>query len=200
MGIFNRIAEVVKTIRFSASPRLYGRGTAGAGNGEEISLGTRLSITGNVLNAAATAWADVTGKPSTFAPSSHTHTSADILDATDTAVAGKILKLDEFGVAKTQGVTSTTYVRCGDAEATDGIGILMPTGAIFEWVRGNNESLSILPPVTVGQYTYTFPSGTGTFAFHPTGPYANDAAAASANVAIGRLYYTAAGAVLRRMA
>lgn len=51
MGIFNRIKEVVKTIRFSASPRLYGRSSAGAGEGQEIVVGAGLSLTGGTLAA-----------------------------------------------------------------------------------------------------------------------------------------------------
>jgi hypothetical protein len=51
MSIFNRIKEVVKTIRFSASPRLYGRSTAGAGEGQEIVVGAGLSLTGGTLAA-----------------------------------------------------------------------------------------------------------------------------------------------------
>ena len=51
MSIFNRIKDTVKTIRFAASPRLYGRSTAGTGDGEEISIGTGLTLTGGVLSA-----------------------------------------------------------------------------------------------------------------------------------------------------
>lgn len=51
MGIFNRIKEVVRSIRFSGSPKLYGRFSAGAGEGEEINVGTGLRIVGGELQA-----------------------------------------------------------------------------------------------------------------------------------------------------
>ena len=51
MPIFNRIKEIIRTIRFSASPRLYGRSTAGAGNGEEIVVGAGLTLDGGTLAA-----------------------------------------------------------------------------------------------------------------------------------------------------
>ena len=50
-AIYNRIKEVVRTIRFAASPRLYGRTTSGAGEGEEISVGTGLTLANGVLSA-----------------------------------------------------------------------------------------------------------------------------------------------------
>jgi hypothetical protein len=55
MGIFNRIKEVIRTIRFSASPRLYGRYSAGAGEGQEIGIGEGLTIEAGVLKANAAA-------------------------------------------------------------------------------------------------------------------------------------------------
>lgn len=44
--------------------------------------------TGDPGPAGATAWADVTGKPATFPPESHTHAQSDI-DGLDTSLAGK---------------------------------------------------------------------------------------------------------------
>ena len=49
MGIFNRVKEIVRAIRFSGSPRLYGRYSAGAGDGEEIRIGNGLQISGGYL-------------------------------------------------------------------------------------------------------------------------------------------------------
>jgi hypothetical protein len=51
MGIINRVKEVVRALRFSGSPRLYGRYSAGAGEGEEIRIGGGLQIVGNYLIA-----------------------------------------------------------------------------------------------------------------------------------------------------
>jgi hypothetical protein len=90
--------------------------------------------------------------------------SEDITDATTTGEADKVVKVDEFGVVRTQGLTSTTYVRCGDVENPDGMVVLGATGVILDWARGENEYFSLLPPAVVGEYAYTAPSGTGTLA------------------------------------
>lgn len=87
MGIINRVKEIVRTIRFSASPRLYGRSSSGAGNGEEIFIGSGLTLTGGVL-AVSVAWSEITGKPATFAPSAHTHSISDVTNL-QTALDGK---------------------------------------------------------------------------------------------------------------
>ena len=80
MPIFNRVKEIVRTIVFAASPRLYGRSSSGAGDGEEISIGSGLTLTGGVLSATAAVWSAITGKPSTFPPDSHTHTWSSITE------------------------------------------------------------------------------------------------------------------------
>jgi hypothetical protein len=51
---FNRVKEIVRAIKFSASPRLYGRFSSGAGEGEEIRIGGGLSIVNGELVASAT--------------------------------------------------------------------------------------------------------------------------------------------------
>jgi hypothetical protein len=51
---FNRVKEIVRAIKFSASPRLYGRFSSGAGEGEEIRIGSGLSIINGELVASAT--------------------------------------------------------------------------------------------------------------------------------------------------
>jgi hypothetical protein len=51
---FNRVKEIVRAIKFSASPRLYGRFSSGAGEGEEIRIGSGLSIVNGELVASAT--------------------------------------------------------------------------------------------------------------------------------------------------
>lgn len=39
-----------------------------------------LNIIGNISSVASVAWADITGKPTTFPPENHTHVEADIID------------------------------------------------------------------------------------------------------------------------
>ena len=60
-AVYNRVLEVIKTIRFSASPRLYGRTSAGAGTGEEIEVGTGLSLASGVISSTVTGNATHTG-------------------------------------------------------------------------------------------------------------------------------------------
>jgi len=57
---------------------------------------TTVSATGSV----STAWADITGKPSTFTPSAHTHTSSDVTDLQETVE-------DYIGSAITAGTNIT---------------------------------------------------------------------------------------------
>jgi hypothetical protein len=54
MGIINRVKEIIRAIRFSGSPRLYGRYSNGAGDGEEIRIGTGLQISSGILSATVT--------------------------------------------------------------------------------------------------------------------------------------------------
>lgn len=49
--IANGVITYAKMQNVSASPRLLGRGTAGAGPVEEITLGTNLTMVGTTLNA-----------------------------------------------------------------------------------------------------------------------------------------------------
>ena len=214
MSIFNRVKDIVKTIRFAASPRLYGRSTAGAGDGEEISIGTGLTLTGGVLSATGSitvAWSEVTGKPATFPPishahpisdvtnlqialdgkaaSTHTHTSEDVTDATSdgsesTGTPEKLLKTTSDGQLKIDGLEVFTL------------------GA-SSWICPSNTGYFIVVTAPTGlaaNQGIVWPSRGGIVALQPTGPYTNDAAASSGGVAVGSLYYTADGSVKRRMA
>lgn len=179
MPIFNRVKEIVRTIVFAASPRLYGRSSSGAGNGEEISIGSGLTLTSGVLSVSV-AWSEITGKPATFTPSAHTHTSANISDASTTGEPNMLVRIGEFGEITGQSLVSSSSVSVGDAQNTDGkVIILSGDGYPFSWARGDDsEFFAILPPVTIGQYFYTLPSRSGTVALIPAGPYANDQLAA----------------------
>jgi hypothetical protein len=189
MGIFNRVKEIVKTIRFSGSPRLYGRSTAGAGDGEEITIGSGLSLVGKVLSAVGATWDTLTGKPSTFPPSSHTHAWGSL----ENGLATRDLLYDN--------APYTLQFNCG----------ILQLFAEELQIQGTS-SLQIYTPqvtaanATAGQVLKLVDSG-GTSEFADVvehGPYANDAAAATGNgitnAEIGQLYYTADGSVKRRMA
>lgn len=73
-------------------PGLLGRVANGLGVATEITLGSGLQFTGTVLSATggggSLAWADITGKPSTFTPSAHTHAISDVTGL-QTALDGK---------------------------------------------------------------------------------------------------------------
>jgi hypothetical protein len=63
MSLRNRITEFVRNVAFSGvqfatSARLLGRASSGAGDGQEISLGTGLGFTGMTLNVTLVAGAD----------------------------------------------------------------------------------------------------------------------------------------------
>lgn len=57
------------------------------------------SVAGNASSASSVAWSNVTGKPSTFTPASHTHTKSQITDfpALGTAAAKNVRTLTERG-------------------------------------------------------------------------------------------------------
>jgi hypothetical protein len=239
MGIFNRIKEVVRTIRFAASPRLYGRYSAGAGEGQEIGIGTGLQITSGSLTVNFGA----------VAAASHTHTASQITDFAASVAAtspgththGNISNDGKIGntsnlviITGTDGVlqsasrsgidTRTTFpnddVTAATAFATANTLVRRPASGLIGFREGiavgytlggvgitiNVNSIVFNNPfgqsrtlTAYGTGDIQFPPGTGDVAYIPTGPYANDVAAAAGGVAVGSLYYTAAGAVLRRM-
>ena len=53
------------------------------------------------------AWSAITGKPSTFAPSSHTHTAAQVTGLADVATSGSYTDLDDKPTLSSFGITAT---------------------------------------------------------------------------------------------
>lgn len=200
MGIINRITEIVRTIRFSASPRLYGRSSSGAGNGEEISIGSGLTLTGGVLAA-------------TGVPASHTHVSVSITDAStyppydeenDTFLP-VLVKFDEDGSISPESI-KTNSLTIGNAESGEGQSTVSSNlYFLLRWESANGLSsfsfgTNEFAGVDGRNVSVLLPNRSGRMELSPIGPYANDAAASAASVAIGSLYYTADGSVKRRMA
>lgn len=64
---------------FATLDDLGGGGDMEAANYDTTNTGNKVDI---ALLAEAVAWANITGKPSTFAPTAHTHVAADITDLT----------------------------------------------------------------------------------------------------------------------
>lgn len=100
------------TVNGRTSPSLTGptgpRGEAGPAGppGPKGDVGP-VGPTGPKGDSGASTWADITGKPSTFPPEGHTHTSADINDATAfcnySNGANKLLRMDSRGKIKIVG-------------------------------------------------------------------------------------------------
>lgn len=87
-----------------------------------------LSIIGTISSVATAAWADITGKPSTFPPETHTHVEADI---TDLQAYVEEAPIDGTAYAR----QDATWVAGGggytDEQAQDAIGtILVDTATI----------------------------------------------------------------------
>ena len=89
--------------------------------GKPVQCSTTLgvSITGNAASASAVAWGNVTGKPSTFAPSSHSH---DHIDHSSTWWAG--------------GTNAFHVYRCETSNASS---IAAPTGYDCIWTHNNGN-------------------------------------------------------------
>lgn len=72
-------------------------------------------------------WAQVTGKPTTFAPSSHTHTAAQISDAT--ATGRSVLTASDAAAARTAIGAGTSNLAIGTTATTAKAGNYQPTWA-----------------------------------------------------------------------
>jgi len=138
--IRNRITQfllfLVNQLHCTQGGVVLGR-VAGAGPGQEITIGAGLTLTGTTLSATggSSAWGDITGKPVTFSPvigsgagdavagndarlsdsrtpSAHNHPSSDISDATAVATANTVAKRDSNGSCNFEQVRVFT-VRAG---------------------------------------------------------------------------------------
>jgi Repeat of unknown function (DUF5907) len=126
--INNDVVTYAKMQNVSASPRLLGRATVGAGNTEEITLGTNLSITGTTLNAASGGGGysivavNFAASPYTILPTSGTTiyqvdcTGGNVVINVPTAVGNTAV----YGVKKTDASANTITVTPNGAETIDG--------------------------------------------------------------------------------
>ncbi|MFD0710620.1 hypothetical protein [Paenibacillus sp. GCM10027626] len=111
------------------------------------------AVTEEKLAADAVAWSRVTGKPNTFPPESHTHTAAQISDAS--AVGRSVLTAADQAVARTAigaGTSSQNLTAITAAEATAGtaataraITAAVLAGAINERTKNKPEVAALTP-------------------------------------------------------
>lgn len=141
MSIFSRaftgLTNILSSgVRMSASPRLLGRYTAGAGAGQEIQLGAGLSFVGDTLTytspGGGATWGAITGSLGSQtdlvaaldakAAASHVHTTGDLTTSngsTDAAV-GKLGEYFESGPGSLTALTSDEYSNRGFINLTPG--------------------------------------------------------------------------------
>lgn len=183
MSIFNRIQKTIKSILIRNSPRLYGRFSSGAGTGEEIGIGEGLEIVNGELKVTntTTSWDSVTNKPSSFPPSSHTHLSVDISDASSTGTANKVVKYDVSGsLLASQTIKAISAANAGNSArlsggTSDGGTLVLERDGVLHYL--------FAPPSLYFGYLWSLPPKSGTLALREDvipGPYANESIAGGA--------------------
>lgn len=203
---------ICKTPAYSASTsnlRFMVVGADASGNAKrEVGTFTIDQLT--ALFPAGATWETLTGKPATFAPSSHTHTSAQISDSSSgglgEADANKLVKFNIDGTLASAGLATYfsgfpsnnygQYMAQFRSDQSSYTVSLTADGGVLT----NNRN--VLWGDRDGYVAITSsPSGVATFVDMRllTGPFANDEIASN-TVEIGQLYYTADGSVKRRMA
>lgn len=108
------------------------------------------NVSGNATTASGVAWANVTGKPSTFTPSSHTHTLSQITDAG--AAASKAVK------------TATTVTTSGWTDAASADKLVPTMSFIAYWNGAYSNSSSNLAYCNKGAFGTAATKNTGDFA------------------------------------
>ena len=177
---FSLLTNVLSSgVRMSASPRLLGRYSGGAGAGQEIQLGAGLSFVGDTLtytsSGGAATWGAITGTLASQtdltaalaakAASVHTHVSADITD------------LSFGGNANLDGNKIVKFGTIGEIYASYAIRIADPGSGYIQ--------LEHLTSPTLG-HAAKFPDKSGAVCILPI--YV-DSAAANAVVSIGDAWW-----------
>lgn len=186
----------------SLTNRIFG--TDATGKFKQLTYGeTRTAIAAAADDHEHT-WGEINGKPTLFAPSSHTHNSSEIADATEFATSNTIARRDAeggiyFAFLRAGAIEATTL----DTQGTIAVGTnLFANGFLqatsFKITNGTGNFITITASYTANR-AIAYPDASGILALLPIGPFANDAAASSGGVPIGFLYYTADGSVKRRI-
>jgi hypothetical protein len=117
-GGYRTVATTVERDAIPAARREAGMLVFVTADSQRYRLGTDLT-TWTVDAAGASAWADITGKPSTFAPSTHTHVPADVGSSLGTAsLQGDILQLST--IVSTLGTAAERDVPDAESNASTG--------------------------------------------------------------------------------
>lgn len=140
-----------KMQNISATNRLLGRATAGAGDTEEITLGTNLSYTGTTLNAAGSSGADPTA---TISLANQVGVSAAFMRADAAPPLG-------VGIAPTW-----TAVHIFSAQDVHNAGVSLGTsGALISAVADTGTNIGLLykpsVPYTTGRFIHSFQDSAG---------------------------------------
>jgi len=137
--------------------------------------------------------------------------SADIADATSSETPNTVVKRNINGSADFQTINAIESVNAANASFLSEVGSYSADTPTFTVGSGYVETSTFFR-FNDGTYTTTIshsatadrnhqvPDLDGTYALEPSGPYADDAAAATGGVPVGYTYYTAAGIIHRRMA
>lgn len=108
-------------------------------------------ITGNAATATNVAWSGVTGKPSTFSPSQHTHTSSEVTGLSTVAISGSyndLMNAPEISLDKiAYGLIAGVDVPASPNETS----IETMQGEIRVSVSGAQESLEYAPAPGVSE-------------------------------------------------
>ncbi len=102
---------------------------------------TTIEATGTV----STAWGDITGKPSTFTPSAHTHTASEITDfqeAGEDLIGSSIIAGANVSVSYSDGTGKTTIASTGGSGGFDGYKTLESFGGVGDNVTDNAAAIA----------------------------------------------------------
>lgn len=159
--IANDAVTYAKMQNVSAASRLIGRGSdGGAGNPEEITLGTGLTMTGTTLSAPGGGTGDVVG------PASAVNNNVAVFDGT----TGKLLK--DSGASVLTGVTSSSGAGdAGKVPILDGTGLL--DNSFLNLANATVDGTNLIgyrgAPQLLKTADYTFVLGDAGFSlFHPS--------------------------------
>lgn len=170
------------TAEFNTSTYIFGTGAASA-------LKTALAISSaDIADAISGGGNDDEGKVVEYGANGYIFTTGEDSQIYTSGANAFIFTEGENASIFTIGAQANIYTESG----------FIQTGSTFGLNNGTHTTTLSHNPTA--DRSITFPDRDGTVALIPTGPYADDAAAATGGVPVGYTYYTAAGDVKRRMA